>query len=87
MEEGEGKKMVARVLRHYLAGMNIIHIDGFDTFGSGKSCKSFFKRPDTAIAFYLLSSLLSVFYEVNLPASSVIVLDFPPSPVHYSKSK
>lgn len=33
MEEGEGKKMVARVLRHYLAGMNIIHIDGFDTFG------------------------------------------------------
>lgn len=33
MEEGEGKKMVARVLCHYLAGMNIIHIDGFDTFG------------------------------------------------------
>lgn len=28
---GGGRKM-ARVLHHYLAGMNIIHIDGFDTF-------------------------------------------------------
>lgn len=38
---GGGRKM-ARVLHHYLAGMNIIHIDGFDTFTLEKVA-SFFK--------------------------------------------
>lgn len=83
---------MARVLHHYLAGMNIIHIDGFDTFSLEKVA-SFFKHPNTAIAFYLLSSLLSAFYDVNLRASSVIVFHFsyllplPLLPVDYSRNK